>query len=298
MQDPLQDIQSKRTYDLATQVMEELERLRFSSQQNNDNDDLKQAISHLVQELDVALLENDNYLTEICRLKDEHRLLEKAFEKERESKRKTELRMHELELQCEDEKEKLHERIIDLERTVRDISMKIKMTEDQSIIIEETEQKIESKYQELNDKYSQLLQSNESKFIEELKSDFETEKNRLLDDITHMKLQIEDQEYQMSLAKRSIQDKVQIINNLHQEKETLSSETHQLRKQVDFLEKKIVYLSPSTPKLDVASKQSDSCPPAPLKSPCLQIALAVIIIFVWSGWDGLLSRDIAYCPPI
>lgn len=297
MQDLLQDVQKKRTYDLGTQVMEEIQSLRLSNRKNDDSG-LMQAISQVILEFDVALIENDNYLSEVCRLKDEQHLLEKAFEKEREIKRKSDCRLHELELQYEDEKEKLQQKIITLERSMRDISTKIKMTEDQSIIIEQTEQEIENKYRELKDKYSQLLQSNETRFVEELKSDFETEKSRLMDDITHMKCQIEEQEYQMSLTKRSLQEKVQIINNLVREKNCLADQTHQLQQRIDFLEKKIAYSSASARETDVPSRQGDSCSSTPVKGSCLQITLAIILILIWSGWDGLLSRDTAYCPPI
>lgn len=299
MQDPLADIHNKRAYDLATQVADEIERSRFCPK-SSDNVDLTQSIYKIIQELDLALLENENYLSEINQLREDHRHLERAYERERESKRNTDSRLHEIELQHEDEKEKLHQKIFQLERTVKDISMKIKMTEDQSILIEETEMKIESKYQELNDKYSQLLRSTETRFIEQLKRDFQVEKHHLTEEISRLKLEIEDRDCQVSLIKRSLQERVKMINELCQERDTLSNECDHLKKRIEFLEKKLITHTSPVSSNDSSGKHDETWFSVPMKGSCLQIAGAMIFVVVWivRTWDGYFSRHITYCPPI
>jgi len=100
----------------------------------NDDDDavggLMPLIVNVLESLDLALIENQQFQVELELCKDDNEQLVSAFEKEKQGKKKIEQRLFEFEFYTEEEKQQYQQRIDSLANIVKMLEMKAKNASD------------------------------------------------------------------------------------------------------------------------------------------------------------------------
>ncbi|CAG2111825.1 unnamed protein product, partial [Medioppia subpectinata] len=173
---------SERVQTLAAQIYTELQRII-----NRCNEDeevvsgLMPLVVNVLETLDMALIENQQFQVELELCKDDNEQLVTAFEKEKLSKKKVEQRLFEFEFTTDEEKqhyqqkidslanifefttdeEKQHyqQKIDSLANIVKMLELKAKNSADHSFRLEEKETEMKKEYNKLHDRYNEVLRS-------------------------------------------------------------------------------------------------------------------------------------------
>lgn len=151
---------SERVQTLASQIYNELQRIM--SRLSNDDEavsGLMPLIVNVLESLDLSIIENQQLQVELELCKDDNEQLVSAFEKEKTGKKKIEQRLLELELQNEEDKQQLSQKVESVESIMRILELKAKNSADHSSRLEEKEIEMKSEYNKLHTRYTELLRS-------------------------------------------------------------------------------------------------------------------------------------------
>ena len=151
---------SERVQTLASQIYNELQ-LIMSRLSNDDEavSGLMPLIVNVLESLDLSIIENQQLQVELELCKDDNEQLVSAFEKEKTGKKKIEQRLLELELQNEEDKQQLSQKVESVESIMRILELKAKNSADHSSRLEEKEIEMKSEYNKLHTRYTELLRS-------------------------------------------------------------------------------------------------------------------------------------------
>jgi hypothetical protein len=122
---------SERVQTLASQIYTELQRI---INRCNDDEDvvggLMPLIVNVLESLDLALIENQQFQVELELCKDDNEQLVSAFEKEKTHKKKVEQRLFEFEFTSDEEKQHYQQKIDSLANIVKMLELKAKNSSD------------------------------------------------------------------------------------------------------------------------------------------------------------------------
>jgi hypothetical protein len=122
---------SERVQTLASQIYTELQRI---INRCNDDEDvvggLMPLIVNVLESLDLALIENQQFQVELELCKDDNEQLVSAFEKEKTNKKKVEQRLFEFEFTSDEEKQHYQQKIDSLANIVKMLELKAKNSAD------------------------------------------------------------------------------------------------------------------------------------------------------------------------
>ncbi|XP_054156139.1 C-Jun-amino-terminal kinase-interacting protein 4-like isoform X2 [Oppia nitens] len=151
---------SERVQTLAAQIYTELQRI--ISRCNEDEDvvaGLMPLVVNVLESLDMASIENQQYQVELELCKDDNEQLVTAFEKEKLNKKKVEQRLFEFEFTTDEEKQHYQQKIDSLANIVKMLELKAKNSADHSLRLEEKEAELKKEYNKLHERYTEVLRS-------------------------------------------------------------------------------------------------------------------------------------------
>src|SRR6218665_3118793 len=120
---------------------------------------LMSLIVSVLESLDLALIENQQLQVELELCKDDNEQLVTVFDKEKQSKKKVEQQLFELEFTTEEEKQQYQQRIDSLANIVKMLELKSKNASDHSTRLEEKESELRKEYNKLHERNTELLRS-------------------------------------------------------------------------------------------------------------------------------------------
>ena len=149
---------SEKVQTLAAQIYTELQRI---INRCNDDEDvvggLMPLVVNVLESLDLALIENQQFQVELELCKDDNEQLVQAFEKEKLCKKKVEQRLFEFEFTTDEEKQHYQQKIDSLANIVKMLELKAKNSADHSSRLEEKETEMKKEYNKLHDRYTEVL---------------------------------------------------------------------------------------------------------------------------------------------
>lgn len=151
---------SEKVQTLAAQIYTELQRI---INRCNDDEDvvggLMPLVVNVLESLDLALIENQQFQVELELCKDDNEQLVTAFEKEKLNKKKVEQRLFEFEFTTDEEKQHYQQKIDSLANIVKMLELKAKNSADHSSRLEEKETEMKKEYNKLHERYTEVLRS-------------------------------------------------------------------------------------------------------------------------------------------
>jgi hypothetical protein len=140
--------------------------------------DLMSIVVNVLEALDAAIHEKEELLAENELLRDDYEKLLNQYDREKQSRKETELKLFQSEDQSAEQKKEYEEKVKSLESIVRMIDLKSKNTSDQVMRLEEKEQEFKREYNKLHERYTELFKTH-CDYMERTKILFGNESNRI-----------------------------------------------------------------------------------------------------------------------